>query len=116
MRKAFKMTNWLYSNSSDNKECFILGEAGNKSLVCIGVNPGTSEPDNLDENLRLVKTSAESLGYDSWVIINLCPQRTNDPDDIHKKLNYKIHRQNLKEIKKYLSGSFDIEEYIHRQS
>lgn len=102
------MNNWLYSNSNDNKECFIFGEVGDNPLVCIGVNPSTAEPDDLDNTLRLVKKSAESLGYDSWIMINLYPQRTTDPEDLHKKLNHKLHRQNLKEIKKYLSGSHDI--------
>lgn len=102
------MTNWLYSNSSDNKELFIIGEAGNNPLVCLGVHPGIAEPDELDETLIQLKERAESLGYDSWVMINLYPQRAADPDDIHKKLNHRIHRQNLKEIKAYLPGSFDI--------
>ncbi len=101
-------TNWLYSTSIDNKECFLLGEAGDNPLICVGVNPGTSEPDNLDETLIQVKSRAESLGYDSWIMINLYPQKTTDPDEMHNKLNHKIHRQNLKEIKKYISGSYDI--------
>lgn len=107
-RKAFKMINWLYSNSKDNKECFILGESGKKPLVCIGVNPSATEPDDLDNTLRLVKASAESLGYDSWIMINLYPQRATNPIDLHNKMNHKIHRENLKEIKKYLTGSYDI--------
>lgn len=35
----YTMTNWLYSNSSDDNERFILGESGDNPLVCIGVNP-----------------------------------------------------------------------------
>lgn len=102
------MTNWIYSNGTNNKERFILGEYGDNPLVCIGVNPSTAEPDKLDYTLRQVKERALSLGYDSWIMINLYPQRATDPDDMHKKLNHKLHRQNLKEIKKYLSGSYDI--------
>ncbi len=102
------MTNWLYSNNSDNKKCFILSESGDNPLVCVGVNPSTAEPENLDDTLIQVKTRALALGYDSWIMINLYPQRATDPDDMHKKLNHKIHRQNLNEIKKYLSGSYDI--------
>ena len=99
---------WLYSNSTTDKERFILGESGENPLVCIGVNPSTAKPENLDNTLIQVKARALALGYDSWIMINLYPQRATDPDDIHKNLNHKIHRQNLKEIKKYLSGSYDI--------
>ena len=102
------MTDWLYSNSANNKEQFILGEPGDNPLVCIGVNPSTAEPEKLDNTLRQVKVRALSLGYDSWIMINLYPQRATDPDDMHKKLNHKIHRQNINEIKKYLSGTYDI--------
>lgn len=102
------MTNWLYSNSSDNKERFILGEPSDNPLICIGVNPSTAEPKNLDNTLKQVKARAEFLGYDSWIMINLYPQRATDPNDMHKKLNREIHEKNLEEINKYLSGSYDI--------
>ncbi len=50
------MSNWLYSNSTNNKERFLLGETGDNPLVCIGVNPSTAEPDQLDNTIRLLKT------------------------------------------------------------
>jgi len=48
-------SHWLYSKTSDNKARFLLGEKGNKTLICIGINPSTAEPDNLDRTLTVVK-------------------------------------------------------------
>ncbi len=45
-----------------HKERFILGEAGENPLVCIGVNPSTAEPDKLDNTHRQLKARSEYLG------------------------------------------------------
>lgn len=100
--------NWLYSNSPDNKTRYILGKSGDNPLVCIGVNPSTAEPENLDPTLRQVKARALSLGYDSWIMINLYPQRATNPDDIDADLNHEIHQKNLEEIKRHLPSNCDI--------
>ena len=46
--------NCIYSNTSNNKARFLLGEKGSKSLICIGINPSTAEPNNLDNTLKLI--------------------------------------------------------------
>jgi len=102
------MTNWLYSNSPDNKNRYTLGEVGDNPLIVIGVNPSTAEPENLDPTLRQVKSRALSLGYDSWIMINLYPQRATNPDDMDAELNQEIHMKNLEEIKKCLPSGCDI--------
>lgn len=43
---------WHYKNDKDNTIRYILGEEGNKPLFCIGINPSTAEPDNLDSTLK----------------------------------------------------------------
>jgi len=55
--------NWLYEKNSDNSARYILGEAGKKPLVCIGINPSTTEPNNLDRTLTNVKRISELNGY-----------------------------------------------------
>lgn len=54
-----RMTNWIYSNSPDNKERHILGEKGDNSLICVRVNPSTAESDNLDPTLIQVRNRAK---------------------------------------------------------
>jgi len=102
------MTNWIYSNSPDNKERFILGEKGDNPLVCVGVNPSTAEPNNLDPTLIHVRNRALALRYDSWFMINLYPQRATNPNDMHREMDAEIQKQNLAEIKLYLNGQYDI--------
>ena len=102
------MTNWIYSNSPDNSERYILGETGDNPLVCVGVNPSTAEPNNLDPTLIQVSNRALALGYDSWLMINLYPQRATNPNDMHIEMDAEIHKQNLAEIKKCFSGQYDI--------
>lgn len=103
------MNNWIYSHSSDNKNRFILGEQGSRSLICIGINPSTAEPNNLDNTLNTVKNRALSLGYDSWIMINVYPQRATDPNDLDELLNPEIHKKNIEAIRTLFSGAnYDI--------
>jgi hypothetical protein len=77
------LSGWLYERSCDNKFRYVLGERGNNPLICIGVNPSTAEPNKLDPTLRNVKSWAQRLGYDGWVMLNLYPQRATNPKDLH---------------------------------
>jgi hypothetical protein len=108
MKVPDKVTNWIYSNSPDNKNRYILGEKGNNPLIVIGVNPSTAEPGNLDPTLRQVKARALSLGYDSWIMINLSAQRATDPDDMNPELNFNNHKTNLEEIRRHIPESCQI--------
>lgn len=74
---------WVYKHNADNSARFVLGEQGDKSLVCIGVNPSTATPDKLDATLRRVRKFSERLGFDGWLMLNLYPQRAKDPDALH---------------------------------
>ncbi len=94
---------WLYEKNSDNSARYILGEAGENPLVCVGINPSTAEPDNLDRTLTNVKRFSEINGYDGWLMLNVYPQRSTDPNGLHSELNKKLHSLNLKYIAEYLS-------------
>jgi len=103
------MENWVYSNGLSNTARYLLGEKGRHSLVCVGINPSTAEPNNLDNTLRNVKSRAEALGYDSWLMINVYPQRATNPNELHKTLDEEMHGANMKEIKAALNKTeFDI--------
>ncbi len=94
---------WIYHNSESNRERFTIGEAGTKTLVCIGINPSTAVPGKLDATMRAVKSHSSKLGYNSWIMINVYPQRSTDPKKIHKRCNRKIHAENIAVIKKIFS-------------
>jgi hypothetical protein len=89
---------WMYEKTEDNKARFILGEKGEKMLICVGINPSTAEPKNLDNTLRIVKTVSVNKGFDGWVMLNVYPQRATNPNDMDSKINEDYHRLNLDHI------------------
>jgi len=103
------LNNWIYTNTTDNKARFLLGEKGDRTLICIGINPSTAEPENLDNTLTAVRRFANDLGYDSWLMLNVYPQRATDPNNLHFEADQVLHRQNLVAVESVLEhGKADI--------
>jgi len=96
--------NWIYENTSDNRARFILGEKGENTLVCVGINPSTAIPDHLDNTLKQVKRMSKTFGYDSWIMINIYPQIATNPNDLHTDIEKELHLQNLEHIKLLLKN------------
>lgn len=94
MVDLFGENNWIYKKTDDNRARFVLGEKGENPLVCIGVNPSTAEPGNLDPTLRNVKKFSKLLGYDGWIMLNLYPQRATNPNDLHENIDPILHIEN----------------------
>ena len=85
---------WLYV---PNRYCdyrYILGTAGAKPLICVGVNPSTAAPGDLDPTLKSVERIALGNGYDSFLMFNLYPQRATRPDDMERTCNSLLRREN----------------------
>ena len=100
---------WIYEQSLDRKNRFLLGTRGSKTLICCGVNPSYASPEHLDPTMKRVESFAEAGGYDSYVMINLYPMRATNPQDMHKEMNEGIVKCNLEYIKSLLSaGDCDI--------
>lgn len=89
---------WLYEKSKDNTNRYILGTVGKKPLLCIGINPSTAEPNNLDPTLQSVARISAANGYDSWIMINVYPQRATDINKLRMQKDYKLHNKNMKFI------------------
>lgn len=65
--------------SEDGGARFVLGTVGAHPFVCVGVNPSTATPARLDATVTRVARRASALGFDSWVMLNLSPERSTDP-------------------------------------
>ncbi len=92
------MDKWIYENNNDNTERYVLGEKGQNMLACIGINPSTAEPNNLDNTLKNVKNIAKSNSFNGWVMFNIYPQRATNPKDMDKNLNKQSVEKNIQEI------------------
>lgn len=92
----YDKTKWIYVPDFYSEYRYILGTRGKKSLICIGINPSTAEPDNLDNTLKSVERIALSNGYDSFIMFNVYSQRATNPDDMEKECNFALHKENMK--------------------
>jgi hypothetical protein len=90
---------WLYCNNQSNKVRYVLGEKGDKMVACIGINPSTAKPDDLDNTLKSVKRISEYNGYDGWIMYNIYPQRATYPDELDTEINNNLRIKNSQVIR-----------------
>lgn len=86
---------WLYVPCDYTEYRYILGTIGQKPLICIGVNPSTAAPDDLDNTLKSVQRIATHNGFDSFIMFNVYAQRATSPDDMDRVPNAFLHEQNM---------------------
>lgn len=101
---SYDRTRWLYVPCRLEPYRYILGTRGEDPLICIGINPSTAAPDDLDNTLKSVQRIAENNGFDSFIMFNVYAQRATDPDRMDEKLNEELHRENMAAFDYILSG------------
>lgn len=94
-RGDYDAEKWLYVPDYYADYRYILGTRGKNPLICIGINPSTAAPDDLDNTLKSVARIANGNGYDSWIMFNVYAQRATNPDDMDRILNERLHRENM---------------------
>ena len=95
-------TDWIYATNATDTARYVLGTVGERPLVCVGVNPSTGQPGEYNGTLRAAQRMAQRHGFDSWVMINLYPQRTVDPNRLHRRWIKAWHQENLAAIAEVL--------------
>ena len=101
----YDIEKWLYAPNFYSEYRYILGTRGRNPLICIGINPSTAEPDNLDNTLKSVERIALGNGFDSFIMFNVYAQRATNPNGMEKRCNEKLHRENLEAFRYVLSIS-----------
>ena len=96
---------WIYAPNFYSEYRYILGTRGKKPLICIGINPSTAKPDDLDNTLKSVERIALGNGFDSFIMFNVYAQRATDPDHMEKSCNFALHKENMKAFSYILSIS-----------
>ena len=102
---AYDIEKWLYAPPFYSEYRYILGTRGCNPLICIGINPSTAAPDDLDNTLKSVQRIALGNGFDSFIMFNVYAQRATSPDDMEKNCNAALHRENLEAFRYVLSIS-----------
>ena len=96
---------WLYVPDFYTEYRYILGTRGENPLICVGVNPSTAAPDDLDNTLKSVERIAAGNGFDSFIMFNVYAQRATDPDAMEKVYNPLLHQENLEAFRYVMSIS-----------
>ena len=96
---------WLYAPNFYSEYRYILGTRGKNPLICIGINPSTAQPDDLDNTLKSVERIALGNGFDSFIMFNVYAQRATRPQDMEAQRNDLLHRENMEAFAYALSLS-----------
>ena len=99
----YDINEWLYAPNFYSEYRYILGTRGKKPLICIGINPSTAQPGDLDNTLKSVQRIAHGNGFDSFIMFNVYAQRATDPDAMEHTCNEMLHKENLEAFRYVLS-------------
>ena len=103
--EEYDVGKWLYAPNFYSEYRYILGTRGRNPLICIGINPSTAKPDDLDNTLKSVERIALGNGFDSFIMFNVYAQRATNPDAMEKICNPLLHKENLEAFRYVLSIS-----------
>ena len=99
----FDREKWLYIPDHYAEYRYLLGTRGENPLICIGINPSTAVPGDLDNTLKSVERIAAGNGYDSFLMFNVYAQRATRPEDMDAQCNQALHRENMTAFRYVLS-------------
>ena len=103
--EEYDIETWLYAPPFYSEYRYILGTRGANPLICIGINPSTARPGDLDNTLKSVERIALGNGFDSFIMFNVYAQRATDPDAMEHACNLQLHKENMEAFRYVLSIS-----------
>ena len=92
---GYDRARWLYVPDEYRAYRYLLGVRGERPLLCLGVNPSTAAPGDLDPTLKSVSRIAAANGFDSWMMLNVYAQRATRPDDMDAEPDPRLRAENL---------------------
>ena len=101
--EEYDIAKWIYAPAFYSEYRYILGTRGERPLICVGINPSTARPDDLDNTLKSVQRIALGNGYDSFLMFNVYAQRATDPDTMERECNLALHRENMEAFRYLMS-------------
>ena len=103
--EEYDIRKWIYAPNFYSEYRYILGIRGENPLICVGINPSTAKPGDLDNTLKSVERIALGNGFDSFIMFNVYAQRATNPDDMEKTCNLLLHKENMAAFQYVLSLS-----------
>lgn len=88
----------IYEHSEDNSMRFLLGTIGLKPLIAVGLNPSTADDKKPDMTISKIIGFASRNYFDSFLMLNLYPQRATFPDKLDIEIDLAKHQLNLSKI------------------
>jgi hypothetical protein len=92
------MREWIYVTDEFNQYRYVLGTKGNNPLITFGINPSTAAPNALDPTVKNTEKLAAYNKFDSWIMLNIYPQRSTDPNGMDVTFKQEEHQKNLDHI------------------
>ena len=68
-----------------------------------GLQECTAKPNCLDPTVNKVKNISLKNNFDSWVMLNIYPQRATNPNELDEYCKTENHRKNIAFINEYLA-------------
>ena len=99
-----KYSSTIYEKTKDNSSRFVLGNKGENPLCVVGLNPSTADEKEPDYTMKKVMGFAMRNGYDSFIMFNLYPLRSTNPQKLSKEHVSALSLQNTKQISKTLKS------------
>src|SRR5205814_1993353 len=75
--------------------------------VAIGINPSTATDTLDDHTIRKIKGFAIKNNFNGWLMLNLYPQRSTNPNGLDQIINKETHKENIFVILSVLKSLFD---------
>ncbi|ATA56505.1 hypothetical protein CKY39_27150 [Variovorax boronicumulans] len=94
----------LYSNDESDQWRYLLGRAGRRTLVTVGLNPSTATQERSDPTVARVDEVARRNGFDGFVMANLYPVRATDYRTLPAKVNRVAFDRNLAAIEEVVAA------------
>ena len=92
----------------DEKNRFVLGNNGERTLVIFGINPSIANKEKSDPTISTILNRLETWGYDSFVMLNIYPERATQLKNLPQEIDENLHKKNIEEIKKVISTAYGV--------
>ena len=88
----------LYECNNNDTARFVLGKQGYPRLYVVGLNPSTANKEKSDTTVAKVEKAAKQNGYHGFIMLNLYPLRSTDPDQLPTNEDHQLIEENVNHL------------------